>query len=100
MNDKDKALSPTEQKIINEMAQMQAAMRLIAMQRDKYMAEYHEILGLLVTILRTRPDREFYLYPDEVKSTLDLRMYKPELVKHKDGGVTVRLLSLTEESND
>jgi hypothetical protein len=82
------------------MAKLQTAVRLISIQRDKYMAEYHDLLGILVTILRTRPDREFYLYPDEVKSTLDLRMYKPELTKHQDGGVTVKLLSLTEESED
>ena len=94
----DKALSTTEQKIINDMAQMQMAMRLIATQRDKYMSQYHELLGILVTILRTSPDREFHLYPEEVKGTLDLRMYKPEITKHEDGSATIRLLSLTDES--
>ncbi len=94
----DETLSPTEQKIINEMAKLQTAVRLISTQRDKYMAEYHDLLGILVTILRTRPNREYHLSPEDVKGTLDLRMYKPELSKNKDGSATIRLLSLTDES--
>ena len=94
----DKALSTTEQRVINEMARLQTAMRLISIQRDKYMAEYHDLLGILVTILRTMPNREYHLSPEDVKGTLDLRMYKPELSKNKDGSATIRLLSLTDES--